>query len=109
MACSHYDRNESRMNEELLTWKLGLLFATLCGLMGLIGLIAFKTSADRSLASGLVMQGVVLIFVVASTHYGNSPRLQLAGGVAVGLLIVRELTSSQPDTEQANNNREPPS
>lgn len=96
------------MTDDVLTWNLGLLFATLCGLMGLLGMISFERPEDRSLASGLLLQGAVLIFVVASVHYGNSPRFQLAAGIALGLLIVNELTSSQPNVEPTDSTREPP-
>lgn len=79
------------MNNELLSWNLGLLDASVCALMGLIGYLSLKDSKDRSLASGLLMQAVALFFVVASVRFEQRPSLRLGALVVAGFLIVREL------------------
>lgn len=94
------------MNDEQIIWNLGLLFATLCGLMGLIYLVISKSSEDQSFAGGLILQGTAMVFVFAAAHWGKSPTLQLGGLIATLLLIVRELTRMQAEPEATEANQD---
>ena len=78
-------------------WNSGLLFAGLVVLLGMSGFVAARDSHSRSLASGLLSQGILLSFVVASVYFKNSLELQLGGLIVLGLLIVQAVSIREND------------
>ena len=73
-------------------WSSGLLFSsTLCVLLGLIGFISVQQSNDRSLASSLLLQGILLAFVIGAAYFPWASDLRLGAAVVAGLLIIQTL------------------
>ena len=79
------------MNNDISSWSFGLLFASLCALLGILDIVLARQTEDRLLASGQLLQGVVLIFVVAGAFFHRGSDLYLGGLVVVGLLIIQTL------------------
>lgn len=79
------------MNGDITQWNSGLLFAALCVLLGTSGLVAARRTDDRWMASGLLMQGILLTFVVGADYFHGSSDLHLGGLVILGLLIIQTL------------------
>lgn len=93
------------MNEDLANWSTQLLFTSTSVLLGMAGLVAARSSADRTMAFGLQLQGILLTLVVAATHFHRSAELRLGAFSVAGLLLIFSLTSpknsshEQPATE----------
>lgn len=88
------------MNGNLTFWICGLLFAALVAVSGMSMLICARRADDRNLASGLMSQGIVLMFVVAGAYHRSSLTLSLGGLVVVIALIVQSLCS--PDAVECD-------
>ena len=82
------------MSDEIRGWSFGLLFATTSVLLGIIGVASARKPIERGFASGLFLQGVILIFVVSGAYFHRSTSLYLGGLAVVGLLIVQTLFGS---------------
>ena len=79
------------MNVDIATWNNGLLFAGLCVILGIVGVVSIQHPESRWLASGMFLQGVVLTFTVGAAYFHHAVELQLACFAVVGLLIVQSL------------------
>jgi hypothetical protein len=77
------------VNPDYTFWKFGLLFGALSALLGMMGAAAIRPSAERWLASGQFLQGVLLLFVVAGAYFHQSQALYLGGLVVVALLSIQ--------------------
>ena len=73
------------MNGANASWNFGLLFASLTVLLGIIGVVSTRQTARRWLASGLFIQGLILVFVVSSVYFHASSGLKLCTLAGVGL------------------------
>lgn len=77
------------MSVELTSWKIGLLFAAFCVLLGLSGLLDAREDGKRRIPSGIVLQGLLMMFVVGG-HYFRGISSVAVGGVAIlGLLLIQ--------------------
>jgi predicted membrane channel-forming protein YqfA (hemolysin III family) len=81
------------MSGAIAQWSHGLLLAALCAILGLVGFAIAANSPDRRLASGLFLQGVLLMFSVAGAFH-HSNELHLGGLIVLGLLLVNDLSGS---------------
>lgn len=116
------------MNAHLSSWNYGLIFALLCVLLGIAAVMSSRKTEQRRLASGLFLQGVLLIFVVGAAHFQpavdpsrapvNADRkvdddrrgfsqgsidLRLAGLAVAGLLMVQTFIGpGRTDAEQSD-------
>ena len=116
------------MNGSLSIWSYGLIFASLCALLGIAAVMSSRTLDQRRLASGLFLQGVLLVFVVGAAHFQpnvvpnrdplktgrttdndrrgllrGSSDLRLAGLAIAGLLMVQSLVGPVlSDDEQSD-------
>lgn len=88
------------MNEDLASWSIRLIFASMCVLLGLAGFMAGRSSADRQMTFGLFVQGICLTFVAGSVYLGHSPELRMGALVVAGLLIIFSLAGSQDSEEE---------
>jgi len=77
------------MNHETSSWNFGLLFGSMCVLLGIIGVVTARQNAQRQLASGLFTQGVILIFVVAGADFYGSANLNLSALAVAALLVIQ--------------------
>ncbi len=88
------------MSVDLAVWNYGLVFASICTILGIIGIVSVQRSEDRLLASGLFLQGLILIFGVGGAHFPNSVDLRLSGLILAGLLIAQTLLGPTLDTAE---------
>ena len=65
------------MNGEINLWNFGLLFSSISFLLGIIGIVVSRHGTDRSIASGLILQGVLLTFVVGGTYSQQSREMKI--------------------------------
>jgi hypothetical protein len=87
------------MHSDVASWNFGLLFASLCTLLGMIGVVSTRRSAARSHAIGYFMQGVTLLFVVGGAYFGRSAGFRLGGLVVLSLLILQMIFSGETVAE----------
>lgn len=87
------------MTGDLTAWNYGLLFAALCVILGVVGVVSSQLNQERWLATGMVLQGVVLTFVVGGTYFRSSVDLHLGGLVVAGLLIIQSLCKPNPTVD----------
>jgi hypothetical protein len=94
------------MNADVTIYNCGLLFAGLCLVFGIVGIVSSDSREYRRLASGLILQGVVFIFVFGSAYFPGSIDLRLGGLTVTGLLIIQNLLSPNefrgPGTRQVD-------
>ncbi len=79
------------MNGDLSRWSDGLLFSALSVVLGIVGLVSARRDSERWWASGLMLQGILLTFVVGGAFVRGSTDLKLGGLTIVVLLIVHSV------------------
>ncbi len=82
------------MNIENGNWGSHILFASVCIVMGIIGVVLARNGAERSMRQSVLLQGILLAFVVSAAFFQRQSELKLGAVVIVGLLIVQSTLGS---------------
>lgn len=85
-------------------WICGLLFAAVSFLLGMAGFVSAGQADERNLASGMMSQGMLLMFVVAASVHRDSPALGLAGLAIAVVLIIRTVCATNPVDQESSLN-----
>ncbi len=81
-------------------WGSLILFASVCIVTGIIGVVLARTDAERWLRQSVLLQAILLVYVVSAAFFQRQSELKLGGVVIVGLLIIPAmLGSSSVDDE----------
>ncbi len=91
------------MKGDLGLWNYGLLWAILCIVLGVAGLVSLERRESRRLSSGVCLQGVVLVFIAGSAYLPGSVDLRLGALVVTSLLIMQNLLTP-PEIEKDHGN-----
>ena len=57
---------------EIVNWNRGLALAAILISIGVMAVVSARSLRDRSIAIGILTQGVVIAFVVSGAYYGRS-------------------------------------
>ncbi len=79
------------MNIDYGTWGGHLLFALMCIVIAIVGIVLVRNGVEQWLQQSLLLQGVLLVFVAGAAFFERQNGLKLGGVVIVGLLIIHSI------------------
>ena len=82
------------MNIEHSNWGSHVLFALVCVVLGIVGVILARNGTERWLRQSVLLQAILLTYVVSAAFFQLQSELKLGGVVIVGLLIVQSTLGS---------------
>ena len=82
------------MNIDYGNWGGHLLFALMCTVIAIIGIVLARNGVEQWLPLSLLLQGILLVYVVSAAFFQRQNQLKLGGAVIAGLLIIHSTLGS---------------
>ena len=79
------------MNVDYGNWGGHLLFAMMCIVMAIVGIVLARNVVEQWLQQCLLLQGILLACVASAAFFPRQNELKLGGVVIIGLLIIHSI------------------
>lgn len=77
-------------------WGGHLLFASMCIVMAVVGIVLARNGFEQWLHQSLLLQGILLAYIASAAFFHRQSELKLGPVVIVGLLIIHSTLGSSP-------------